>query len=697
VSATGASNTISLDRSEIEGSLRGQRRLTYRPYLDGLRAVAVYLVVAFHSGLGRFRGGFIGVDVFFVLSGFLVTKLLVSDLAAYGRVRWTEFYSRRARRILPAALVTLLVTAVVYEVIASPLERYEAVGGFRAACFYVANWYFIDQAADYFAANITNSPVLHFWSLAVEEQFYLLWPLLISALYSASRWFGPRRWTALRLTVIAAGGASAIAALRIGTHDLDRAYYGTDTRAYQLLAGALLAMTPQVLRLGPAFRTAARRVAAVALVAIVVLAMSFQDLSPITRGIATVVSATALIVALENADDGWARRLLSSGPFRYLGRVSYGTYLWHWPIIILVTSNNQPTPVVLFVVAATLATTIAAVSFRVMEHPIRVTHALDRLKAPVIAVGFTASIVIGALVVPSILDRGGDTVAATGSSTSPYQLRNWRDARRDIPTAPDCVGEHVERCIVVDGDGPKVMLMGDSNALMWLPALRAIADQEDWQLSTALITTCPWQRGLLFAFLDRESFCERRWDDWYDRVVPVLDPDVVVLAERAYDDTRSFLPVRLPDGSVVKRPDKAFEERLIDLSLSEIDTLREQGRKVVVFEPIPIPQPFDPLQCLSEGKRPEKCAFRVGPHTTPLEHAFREAAERVTNLWSLDLDRVVCPRQPMCDAMVDDVIVFRDDGHLTRTFARANADALRQLFAREHITDSNLNAYVPAG
>src|SRR5262249_44194126 len=158
-----------------------------------------------HSGLGRFRGGFIGVDVFFVLSGFLVTKLLVRDLADYGRIRWKVFYSRRVRRILPAAFVTLLVTAIVYAVVASPLERFDAEGGFRAACFYVANWYFIHQATDYFAANINSNPVLHFWSLSVEEQFYLLWPLLLSGLYVASGWVGRRRWTALRLFVIAAG------------------------------------------------------------------------------------------------------------------------------------------------------------------------------------------------------------------------------------------------------------------------------------------------------------------------------------------------------------------------------------------------------------------------------------------------------------------------------------------------------------
>src|SRR5205085_8502754 len=142
--------------------------LRYRPYLDGLRAVAVYLVVAFHSGLSQITGGYIGVDIFFVLSGFLVTRILVRDLASVGRVQWRRFYARRVRRILPAAVVALVATALVYATVASPSDMLGALGGFRAAFFYVGNWYFIRQSTNYFAADVNTSPVLHFWSLAVE-------------------------------------------------------------------------------------------------------------------------------------------------------------------------------------------------------------------------------------------------------------------------------------------------------------------------------------------------------------------------------------------------------------------------------------------------------------------------------------------------------------------------------------------------
>ena len=189
------------------------RALTYRPHLDGLRTLAVYLVIAFHAGLGVFSGGFIGVDIFFVLSGFLVTGILLRGLKSAGRVQWRRFYSQRVRRILPAAIVTLLITAVVYAAIASPAEILDAYNGFRSAFLYVTNWYFIRQSTDYFAADVNTNPVLHFWSLAVEEQFYMVWPLLIGLLFVVTRRAHRWQWWIMRITVVALGLASVSAAL----------------------------------------------------------------------------------------------------------------------------------------------------------------------------------------------------------------------------------------------------------------------------------------------------------------------------------------------------------------------------------------------------------------------------------------------------------------------------------------------------
>ncbi|MGZ8751390.1 MAG: acyltransferase family protein, partial [Acidimicrobiia bacterium] len=237
----------------------------------------MYLVVAFHAGLGLLDAGFIGVDIFFVLSGFLVTGILVRSLASADGIRGRVFYSRRVRRILPAAFVTLVVTAVVYSVVASPSEVLDALGGFRAAFLYVSNWYFIRQSTDYFAADVNDNPVLHFWSLAIEEQFYLVWPILLGGLVMVTSRLGRGRWWVVRSVVVIAGVASAIFALYVARTNLTRAYYGTDTRAYQLLAGAALALTPQLLRLGNRYLRVARWASFFALAGLIVLATSLVD------------------------------------------------------------------------------------------------------------------------------------------------------------------------------------------------------------------------------------------------------------------------------------------------------------------------------------------------------------------------------------------------------------------------------------
>jgi peptidoglycan/LPS O-acetylase OafA/YrhL len=318
----------------------------YRPHLDGLRAVAVYLVVLFHAGSDRFAGGFVGVDVFFVLSGFLVTQLLLRDLVPSGSIRLRRFYARRFRRLLPAAFVTLVVTALVFGALASPVEVVDAEGGFKAAFLYSTNWYFIDQSADYFGADLATNPVLHFWSLAVEEQFYLLWPLLLGGLFGLARRFRARQWQVLRAVVALAALASLLWAWSLRSTDPTRAYYGTDTRAYQLMGGALLALTPGLMADLGRFARSARLAGPAAIAALVVVASSWVDLDPIERGVAVTAITMMAIVALETAGGGLLHRALSAEPVVYLGKISYGTYLWHWPVLLMLREvlDGSPRP-----------------------------------------------------------------------------------------------------------------------------------------------------------------------------------------------------------------------------------------------------------------------------------------------------------------------------------------------------------------
>ncbi len=518
---------------------REPARLTYRPYLDGLRCLAVYLVVAFHAGLHRFSGGFIGVDVFFVLSGYLMTRILVRELVQKRRVGFRHFYARRFRRILPAAAATLLISAFVYGIVATPFEGLQAAGDYRSAFLYYANWHFLAQSTNYFAPSVDASPVLHFWSLAVEEQFYLAWPLVLTGLFFVARQARRWQWWTLRVLLAVLVIASAGAALHYAAENLDRAYYGTDTRIYQLLAGGIIAITPQLVTRGRRFGVGAQILALAALVAVFALGTSAFTLSPITRGIAVVACTAVLIVALECAPRGLAGFALSDSRIAYLGRISYGTYLWHWPIIVVLTRKIDPGGG-LFVIVTLLSTALAAISFHLLEHPIRRSPVLDGLDRRVITAALTFSIVAGILIAPALRAFTGSTpdisrlsVTVPTLHTGSSKLLDWVKANHDIPSTPSCEKPWpVSRCVVVHGKGKRVLLMGDSVARMWIPTLTAIAQRQGWTLAILTSPGCPWwvegdpQAG---------NSCAKLRTDWFDRIVPAFDPDIGFLGNRALD------------------------------------------------------------------------------------------------------------------------------------------------------------------
>jgi peptidoglycan/LPS O-acetylase OafA/YrhL len=659
----------------------------YLTHLDGLRAVAVYLVVAFHAGLAGFSGGFVGVDIFFVLSGYLVTRILIRDLSAIGRIDLRNFYARRFRRILPAAAVVLLITAAAYVVVASPAERLDAVGGFRSAFLWSANWHFVSQATNYFAPSVTASPVLHFWSLAVEEQFYFVWPLLLTGLYLGCRRLGRHSGWVLRSIVAALAFASLLEALRVGSTNLDRAYYGTDTRAYQLLAGALLALTPQLFVFGARFARVARVAAGVTLAALVLSCSSAFVISPIERGVFAALLTCLLIVAVESSPTGVVRGKLSNSRLAYFGQISYGTYLWHWPLIILIAHDYRLAPIPLFLVVAIAATGLASLSYHVLEHPIRVTRGLDRFRMPVIATGLAVSVAAGLVLVPGILrwntngSANAPSLTVTALRSKSVRLLDWRTAETDIPALPDCLGKPVTKCTIVNGTGASVVIVGDSLARMWLPAFIAIARRESLTLSVAALPACPWQQHL--TGLRISPGCTKHRADWYGRVIPRLRPSIVILAERGYDKPGNDFFVPGPHGQVLARSGQG-EELLESASATSIRTLSAPHRKIVVLDATPLPPDpnFDPVSCLSTGS--SDCSFRVSTALTSFDRFFQQEARR-SFISNLDLDRLVCPRLPVCDPIVNNIIVRRDATHITATYARSLSDRIDALLHRQGI------------
>ncbi|MGQ0832302.1 MAG: acyltransferase family protein [Microthrixaceae bacterium] len=668
----------------------------YRPHLDGVRAIAVYLVVAFHARVGAVSGGFIGVDVFFVLSGYLVTSLLLRDLDDRGSIDLRRFYARRVRRLLPAAAVVLVLTTLIYGLIASPVELLDARGAVRAASLYVANWFYLGQSTDYFAPDVRSSPVLHFWSLSVEEQYYLAWPLLVGGLHVVTRRSHERQRQLMVMAVAAGLVLSLAAALWVARTDLDRAYYGTDTRAYQLLAGGLLALMPSVFAKSRSGDSASARFPVVlgqvaSLAVLGVAASSVLGVGAITRGVVATAATVGLLVTL-GLGGGPVRRLLSLRPITYLGRISYATYLWHWIVVLVIGARLDVGPGVTLAIAAAVSTGLASLSYQILELPVRESPWLDRRRVQVIAVGLGMSILVGLVVAPQVLEaRRGTQVDVrasefTGLTAIPAGL-DWRSAANDKGKFyPKCRPAKLEGCTVVDGGEPRVMLIGDSNAKMYLPTFEALARERSFTLLAALTPGCFWMRGIQRLDPAFDAPCRTRQAEWYDTIVPALAPDVVVLVNRAVDDASFPIPIKDQD----RGPLEPRSRELLDTYRRRVDatvgTLRAQGARVVIIEPAPVSAfAANPLQCLSRATYLDECRFVATAGPTATERIYRDLSRSDPDIRSLDLDRLLCPFLPICDPVVNGLIVRWDPAHLTQRFAVSIAPSVGEVLESEGI------------
>ena len=351
-----------------------ESRLRYVPAIDGLRALAVSAVFAYHAGLGWAQGGFLGVDVFFVISGYLITALLLTDYRRTNRVRLLRFWKRRARRLLPALLLLLVGVAVAVPLLA-PDQGYRLRADVLAALGYVSNWRLIFEHQSYFQ-SLGRPPLLqHLWSLAVEEQFYLLWPLVLAVLL---KWRDPRRLVGPILG-LAALSAGLMAVLHDPTGDPSRVYYGTDTRVAGILVGAALACLP--LRWEAKGRLSLPRRVGLEATGVAVLWGLWLCLSRVDQfdpllyrgGFVGVAVLAGLAIVVASNPRSWVAKGLGSRPLVWLGRRSYAVYLWFWPVFMLTRPHSDVpltgTPLLGLRMAITLA--LAAASYRWVEKPIR--------------------------------------------------------------------------------------------------------------------------------------------------------------------------------------------------------------------------------------------------------------------------------------------------------------------------------------
>jgi peptidoglycan/LPS O-acetylase OafA/YrhL len=542
--------------------LSSPRLAARNPALDGLRGVAVAAVVVNHLRPHALPGGWLGVDIFFVLSGYLITALLLREHERRGRLDLGHFYSRRARRLLPALFLLLATVAVVARV--SPHEP--GFTGLRgdgfAALGYVANWRFIATGASYFNA-FAPSPLRHLWSLAVEEQFYLVWPLVLIVVL---RRHGAR---AVGITAITLAAASAIAMAVLygnGSH-VSRIYFGTDTHAHSVLIGCSLAA------LGPSQRRR-RGAGSAALLAIAGILLAFARLSgtgPVAYrgGIVGVSLLTAVVIAAATSPSGAGAvgRALSWTPLCALGLISYGVYLWHWPIIEYVDAPRigvSGWPIVAIQVGLTLA--IATASFLLLER--RILAGWPRVEWT--RVGATAAAAVAVVVAAFVLviPRAEAPFAAAAQQA---RVRSVEAASLRAPAARRT--------------GPRrVVVVGDSVAYTLFPGLRDNEARSHLYFLTAARTGCPLDieetelhmEGQDPVHLDRPAYCQ--WPHVWPPMIRRADPDVVVALWGLWD---LYDPDVNGTRLVVGTPGwTAFMESTLNHAL---DILTARGARVVIL------------------------------------------------------------------------------------------------------------------
>jgi peptidoglycan/LPS O-acetylase OafA/YrhL len=375
-------------------------KLTYQPALDGIRAVAVASVVVFHFFTRGASGGYLGVDMFFVLSGFLITTLLLIEWSRQQYIDLRAFWARRARRLLPALLLVLAVVALWAAVALNEAGRAGVRGRGLSALFYSANWYMIFGDEPVVGRADGLSPLFHTWSLAIEEQFYLVWPLIV---FACLRWWHGRIRPLATFAIVASVVSIALMPVLFVSGDEDRAYIATDTRAHQLLIGALLAMVLQNVRTRQVSERWSPRVgpiAAVLVVAAVLLAPGPEFSRFLYDGgsVAFALCTALVIAALMAPGPSLLKTLLALSPLVWLGRISYGVYLWHVPVRSMISNSETGLggPWLLFArLVVTLA--LASLSYYLVEMPIRrglVGGRLAYWATPLAVAGVASALVI---------------------------------------------------------------------------------------------------------------------------------------------------------------------------------------------------------------------------------------------------------------------------------------------------------------
>ncbi|MGE9782418.1 acyltransferase family protein [Janibacter sp. G368] len=679
--------------AEAHHGAKGKKNL--RGDIEGLRAVAVGTVLIYHVGIPFLPGGFVGVDIFFVISGFLITSLLLRETVKTGTISIADFYARRARRLLPAASVVLIVTALLGWALLPGPDRLNLGADVIAATFYVINWALALRSVDYLAEDAAPSALQHYWSLSVEEQFYVVWPLIIIVGLMVARRTRMRPKPLLFGVLAVIAAASLVYSVLHTESDPATAYFYTTTRVWELAIGALLAFL--VLRLTRLPRLAAELLAGAGLLLVLWSAFFLTSKTPWPSAwaLAPTVGA-ALIIAAGCATQATATaRLLSLKPMVWIGGISYAIYLWHWPLITIAKTAWPEVRIRHLVLIGIVSVVLAWLTKHLVEDPVRFHPGLSAKASRGLLFGL-ASMIVTALVGTAVwatvpkLDEDAKVPGATALVADPssdvWKVRE--DASKvfassgtttpDPAVAPEDVPRYYDddcqvqpgdadvdtSCVYGKTDGDQtIAMLGDSKMGQWFPAVEAIAHDEGWRVELYLKSACS------FTYDGARSDCEEFGRN----------------ANKHFDE-EGAPDVALVSGGAGSSP--ALRKGMTEA----ISELKAKGTKVVVLSDSPRPGKEQVYTCVEEHPDDfSTCAFpadedngRKGRGTKALQESATAA-----DVPFVDLNEWICPPGKECPPVIGDSLVYRQGSHVTATYIRTLTPMLYRALAAEDLTSKN--------
>jgi peptidoglycan/LPS O-acetylase OafA/YrhL len=643
--------------------------------------------------------------VFYVISGFLITGLLFDEVERTGSIDFAAFYARRARRLLPMAMLVLLAVAVGMEFFTPPVFRPQVRFDAVSAALYYSNWQFALESVNYLTLGAAQNPVLHYWSLSVEEQFYLFWPLLLLvAIRLGRRRAGAGRRIRWGVVIAIVGGCSLAYSLVATPAQPAIAYFATTTRVWEFAVGAGVALLAPSLLRAPRIIALAAGVVGLATVTTSALVYSPTTEFPGSAAIAPVLGAAAVIAAGVALPLGGVGALLTLPPLRYVGRISYSLYLWHWPCLVFAATSRWAPPDgrigwLATTAAVGVAFALAATTHALVEVPIRhatwlaasgrraLLFAGKATAAAILAVGIAGGPLSLSQTTSGILGNAGTSVIAPTAVTpleaqasTPYAaLHGCHVGYGATAPASACVfGDTATRRTVV--------LLGDSHAAQWFPALAELAVREHVRLISWTKSGCPFTLGvhIFLPAIGRDYRECLAWQTAVVRKLRTLPPPAMIIVGR----TSTYLPqVLTREGET---PGSVQASRIWGAGMAKsVTVLRHLTGRVVVLRDTPH-APFDIPACISwDPDSAARCNFprAADGHSDDAEYAAERTAGVARDVYA-NPTPAACPTA-ICPAVFAGEITYRDDNHLTAKFValrwRQFAESLHDAFAKRRI------------